>query len=82
MRKLDGVAIYLDTNVMYGWHTFAELDRLALTILASELGQEIIIPSLVARNSRGTREGSSSGRPRSSKPPVVAPSGSSSSTTS
>jgi rRNA-processing protein FCF1 len=53
MRKLDGVAIYLDTNVMYGWHTFAELDRLALTILASELGQEIIIPSLVAEELEG-----------------------------
>jgi hypothetical protein len=47
------VAIYLDTNVMYGWHTFAEFDRLALTIRATELGQDVVVPSLVAEELEG-----------------------------
>ena len=47
------MAIYLDTNVMYGWRTFAELDRLSLMIFASELGAEIMAPSLVATELEG-----------------------------
>jgi len=42
------MAIYLDTNVMRGWLTFREPDRLALAILASELQQVVVVPSLVA----------------------------------
>src|SRR5437763_30083 len=53
MRGWTAVAIYLDTNVVYGWRTFAELDRLALTILASELGQQIVVPNLVAEELEG-----------------------------
>jgi hypothetical protein len=41
------VAIYLDTNVLYGWRTLAEAERLVVDILAAELGLEIVIPSLV-----------------------------------
>jgi PIN domain len=41
------VAIYLDTNVLYGWRTFAELRRLALSIVAAQIGQAIVLPSLV-----------------------------------
>jgi hypothetical protein len=47
------VAVYLDSNPMYGWRTLAELDRLALTILASEIGQDVIVPSLVAEELEG-----------------------------
>ena len=42
------MAIYLDTNVMYDWRTFAEADRVALAVLARELDQPIIVPTLVA----------------------------------
>jgi hypothetical protein len=42
------MAIYLDTNVMYDWRTFAEADRLALVVLARELNQPVVVPSLVA----------------------------------
>ena len=42
------MAIYLDSNVMYDWRTFAEADRLALSVLGRELEQPIIVPSLVA----------------------------------
>lgn len=41
------VAIYLDTNALYNWRTFAELDRVALSVAAARLRQQIVIPSLV-----------------------------------
>lgn len=41
------MAIYLDTNALYRWPTFTELDRLALSVVASQLSQAILVPSLV-----------------------------------
>ena len=41
------MAVYLDTNVIYGWRTFGELDRLALSTAADQIGQSIVIPELV-----------------------------------
>jgi hypothetical protein len=54
-ERLKLLAIYLDTNVMYRWLTLAEFDRLALTILATELGQDVVVPSLVADELEGHR---------------------------
>lgn len=45
---MERVAIYLDANVIYPWRTFSELRRLALSIVAGQLGQEVVIPSLAA----------------------------------
>lgn len=50
------MAIYLDTNVMYDWRTFAEADRLALAVLARELDQPVIVPSLVAEELEASLE--------------------------
>jgi hypothetical protein len=45
--KIVIVALYLDTNVIFGWRSFGELDRLALAIAADQIGQSIIVPELV-----------------------------------
>jgi hypothetical protein len=42
------MAIYLDANVLWPWRTFAEPERLALSIVADQLGQEIIVPWVAA----------------------------------
>jgi hypothetical protein len=42
------VAVYLDTNVLYGWTTFTELSRLAISIVAGQLNQQLVLPELVA----------------------------------
>jgi predicted nucleic acid-binding protein len=42
------LAIYLDTNVICRWRSFGELERIALSIAADQLGQPIIVPELVA----------------------------------
>src|SRR4051812_47596279 len=41
------MAIYLDSNVLFPWRTFAELDRVALSIVASQTNQLVLIPWLV-----------------------------------
>lgn len=41
------MAIYLDTNVICRWRTFGELDRLALSIIADQIDQAIVIPEFV-----------------------------------
>jgi hypothetical protein len=43
------MAIYLDANVLWSWRTFAEADRLALSIVAHQLGQAVFIPSIAMR---------------------------------
>lgn len=42
------MAIYLDSNVLYPWRTFSELDRVAVSIVASQTKQFILVPWLVA----------------------------------
>lgn len=42
------MAIYLDANIVWPWRTFAELDRLALSIVASQVEQEVVIPEIAA----------------------------------
>jgi len=42
------MAIYLDANVLWSWRTFAEPERLALSIVADQLGQRIIVPWIAA----------------------------------
>lgn len=46
------MAIYLDANILYPWRSFTELDRVALSIVARQLGQEIYVPEVVAREAR------------------------------
>jgi hypothetical protein len=43
------MAIYLDANALWSWRTFAEGDRLAVSIVARQLGQEVLIPWIAAR---------------------------------
>jgi hypothetical protein len=42
------VAIYLDANVFYSWKTFAELDRVAVTIVGQQTKQVVVIPEVAA----------------------------------
>ena len=42
------MAIYLDANILYSWSTFAELDRVALTIVAQQNQQLIFVPRVAA----------------------------------
>lgn len=42
------VAVYLDTNVLYGWTTFTALNRLAISIVAGQLNQPLVLPQIVA----------------------------------
>jgi hypothetical protein len=48
------VAIYLDANILWSWRTFAEVDRLALSIVADQVGQRIYIPQVAAREAEET----------------------------
>lgn len=43
------MAIYLDANALWSWRTFTEGDRLAVSIVARQLGQEVLIPWIAAR---------------------------------
>jgi hypothetical protein len=49
VRQDARVAIYLDANVLWPWRTFTEPDRLALSIVAHQLGQAVFVPWVVAR---------------------------------
>jgi hypothetical protein len=42
------VAIYLDANLVYSWKTFSELDRVALTIVARQVQQQVVVPQVAA----------------------------------
>jgi hypothetical protein len=42
------MAIYLDANVLYSWKTFTELERVALTIVAQQIRQKVLIPDVAA----------------------------------
>jgi hypothetical protein len=42
------MAIYLDANVLFPWRSFTELDRVALTIVASQIKQRIVVPEIAA----------------------------------
>lgn len=46
------MAIYLDSNILFPWRTFTELDRVALSIVAGQTQQRILIPWLVAEEAR------------------------------
>ena len=43
------MAIYVDANVLWSWRTFTEIDRLALSIVAHQLGQSVFVPSIALR---------------------------------
>jgi PIN domain len=43
------VGIYLDANVLWRWRTFTEPDRLALSIVAHQLGQVVFVPWVAVR---------------------------------
>jgi hypothetical protein len=47
------MAIYLDSNVLYPWRTFTELDRVAVSIVAAQTTQFVLVPWLVAEEARG-----------------------------
>ena len=50
MACQDGrMAIYLDANMLWSWRTFTEPDRSALSVVARQLGQEIYVPGIAAR---------------------------------
>jgi hypothetical protein len=42
------VAIYLDANLLYPWRSFAEVDRIALTIVAQQIQQRVLVPEVAA----------------------------------
>ena len=44
----DAVTIYLDANVLFNWLDLAALDRVALSIVAAESSQAIVVPSVAA----------------------------------
>jgi hypothetical protein len=48
------VAIYLDANILWPWRTFEELDRLALSIVANQIGQKVFVPEIAAREAQET----------------------------
>lgn len=43
------MAIYIDANYLWSWRTFTEIDRLAVSIVSAQLGQEIFVASVAAR---------------------------------
>jgi hypothetical protein len=43
------MAIYLDANTLWSWRTFTETDRLAVSIVAHQLGQQVYVPWIAAR---------------------------------
>jgi hypothetical protein len=49
---MRAMAIYLDSNVLYPWRTFTELDRVAVSIVASQTKQFILVPWLVAEEAQ------------------------------
>lgn len=42
------MSIYLDANILWSWRSFDEIDRLALSIVASQIGQRILVPEIAA----------------------------------
>jgi hypothetical protein len=40
------MAIYLDANVLWPWLHFTEPERLAISIVAHQLGQEVLVPEI------------------------------------
>ncbi len=40
------MAIYLDANLLWSWLRFTEPERLAVSIVANQLGQEVLVPSV------------------------------------
>src|SRR5438128_338455 len=42
------MAIYLDANVLCSWKTFAEIEKVALMIVAQQIQQRVIIPEVAA----------------------------------
>ena len=50
------MAIYLDSNAMHRWHTFAELNRVAISTIARQKMQRVIVPWLVFEELRGHHE--------------------------
>src|SRR5687767_12928443 len=42
------MAIYLDANILHSWKTFAEVERVALTIVAQQIQQRVLIPDVAA----------------------------------
>jgi len=43
------MGIYLDANVLWGWRSFGEPDRLAVSIVARQLGQRVFLPWVAFR---------------------------------
>lgn len=50
------MAIYLDSNAMHRWHTFAELNRVAISTIARQKVQSVFVPWLVFEELRGQYE--------------------------
>ena len=48
------MAIYLDANILWGMRTFDEVDRLVISIVAFQLGQSVLVPSIAAREAEET----------------------------
>jgi PIN domain-containing protein len=48
------MAIYLDANILWGWRAFDEVERLALSIVAHQIGQTVFVPRVAAREAEGT----------------------------
>lgn len=42
------MAIYLDANVLWSWQSFTEPERLAVSIVGHQLGQDVVIPWVAA----------------------------------
>lgn len=45
---LRTIAIYLDANILWPMRTFEEVDRLVLSIVAFQLGQDVLVPGIAA----------------------------------
>ena len=48
------MAIYLDANILWSWRTFEEVERLALSIVARQIGQKVFVPEVAAREAEET----------------------------
>ena len=42
------MAIYLDANILWSWRTFDELDRVAVSIVAAQTQQRVLVPTIAA----------------------------------
>jgi hypothetical protein len=42
------MAIYLDANLLYSWRTFSEVERIALSIVAQQIHQPLVVPAVAA----------------------------------